>query len=721
MKSLSLAVILPLSLIALSVNPAVAQSSNDIKNTQNKVADETIVITATRYQQDVDKIPGAITVITEDDIAKQISISDDLTSVLANLVPSMTPSRQKLSNQGENLRGRTALILVDGVPQNNPLRNGNRYGYPVDSSTLERIEVVNGASAVHGMGATGGLINYITMSAKEGDNFNQTIGLRINDSFNSDSTSTKTWYNLRHFDEKFDLVAAASWHDQGVYYDGDSNQIGMNSIQGETQDSTSTNFFIKAGMNFGEQRLEFSTNNYELESNNNYVPIKGNFTNGVVGTAEKGTNAGEPVANKVESYNLTYNHNDLADGGLTIQFFYQEFDAVYGEASWRATPTVIRDQGAITSTKKGIKLAYSQIDLLNLDDSWVFGIDVLDDSTQQLLVATGLGVTPEMSYLGVSPFAQGDILVNDDLRLTGGLRYETTTVDVENDQTLYSYGLYDEAGNPHGQVDIIGGEQDFNELVFNLGAVYELTDEMNVFAGFNQGFGLPDIGRVLRGNWIGDQGQPLNGDINIDFNTMPAVKPVVTDNYEIGLNYTDDQWRVTASTYYSLAKDGANLSLNSGGTYDVVRQRTEITGAEFTAKYQLNEQLSLQALYSTIKGEVDSNSDGSVDSDMDLKNISPDRLMFAANFDATDNVSTRIQVNTLMDSENDDKEQQFDGYTLVDASIKYDLQKYGRLTFAVENVMDKFYVGYFSQIRKHSSYYFSGRGRNYSLSYEFNF
>jgi iron complex outermembrane receptor protein len=258
-------------------------------------------------------------------------------------------------------------------------------------------------------------------------------------------------------------------------------------------------------------------------------------------------------------------------------------------------------------------------------------------------------------------------------------------------------------------------------LVYNLGAVYSLTDELNMFAGFNQGFGLPDIGRVLRGNWIGDKGQSVDSDINIDFNTMPAVEPVVTDNYEMGVNYTDDQWRVTASTYYSLAKDGANLSLNSGGTYDVVRQRTEITGAEFTAKYQLNEQLSLQALYSTIKGEVDSNGDGSVDSDMDLKNISPDRFMFAANYDVTDLISTRFQLNTLMDAENKDKSQNFDGYSLVDASMQYDLQKYGRLTFAVENVMDKFYVGYFSQIRKHSSYYFSGRGRNYSLSYEFNF
>ena len=192
MKPLYMATILPITLIALSVNQAFAQAENNIKNSSENI-DETIVVTATRYQQDVNKIPGAITVITESEIAKQTRVNDDLTSVLANLVPSMTPSRQKLSNQGENLRGRTALILVDGVPQNNPLRNGNRYGYPLDSSTLERIEVVNGASAVHGMGATGGLINYITLSAKKGDNFKQKLGLRINDSFNSDSTSTKMW------------------------------------------------------------------------------------------------------------------------------------------------------------------------------------------------------------------------------------------------------------------------------------------------------------------------------------------------------------------------------------------------------------------------------------------------------------------------------------------------------------------------------------------------
>ncbi|MDP7593163.1 MAG: TonB-dependent receptor [Litorilituus sp.] len=720
MKPLYMATILPITLIALSVNQAFAQAENNIKNSSENI-DETIVVTATRYQQDVNKIPGAITVITESEIAKQTRVNDDLTSVLANLVPSMTPSRQKLSNQGENLRGRTALILVDGVPQNNPLRNGNRYGYPLDSSTLERIEVVNGASAVHGMGATGGLINYITLSAKKGDNFKQKLGLRINDSFNSDSTSTKMWYNLRHYDEKFDIVGAASWYDQGLYYDAKDNAIGMNSIQGETQDSSATNFFIKTGINFADQRLEFSTNHYELENKNHYVPIKGDFNKGIVGTVAKGTNPGEAISNKVESYNLKYSHDDVANGGLTVQFFYQQFDAIYGQAYWLPTPSVIRDQGTITSTKKGMKLSYNQIELLGLDDSWVFGLDVLKDSTQQYLLGTGLAVTPVMSYSGISPFVQGDILISEDLRLTGGLRHESTTVDVNNAQTLYSFGLYNEEGNPHGRVNTIGGEQDFSELVYNLGAVYRLSDEANVFIGFNQGFGLPDIGRVLRGNWIGDKGQAVDSNINIDFNTMPAVKPVVTDNFEIGVNYTNDQWQLAASAYYSLAKDGANLSLNDGGSYDVVRQRTEITGAEVSAKYQWNEQLSLAALYSTVNGEVDSNANGEVDSDMDLKNVSPDRLMLSVNYDLTDNLSSAIQLNTLFDTENKAKNQKFSGYSLVDASMGFGLQEYGKLTFAIENLLNKNYVGYFSQIRNHSSYYFAGRGRNYSINYEVNF
>lgn len=40
-----------------------------------------------------DKIPGAVTIISTDELRLQTSISDDLMAILANLVPSMTPSR----------------------------------------------------------------------------------------------------------------------------------------------------------------------------------------------------------------------------------------------------------------------------------------------------------------------------------------------------------------------------------------------------------------------------------------------------------------------------------------------------------------------------------------------------------------------------------------------------------------------------------------------------
>ncbi|OUR63435.1 TonB-dependent receptor [Colwellia sp. 39_35_sub15_T18] len=710
---------LTLSVLFTSISQATVKSTTDSINTLAT----TTVISATRYEQSIDKIPGAITVINEQALKEQTAISDDLTAIIANLVPGMSPSRQKLSNQGVNLRGRTALLLVDGVPQNNPLRNGNRYGFPLDSAMLSRIEIVNGASAVNGLGATGGTINYITLSAKEGDNWRQTAGLRLNSSFDDDSGGNKQWYNVRHFDEKYEVLFSVARQDRGLYYDGNGNAIGMNMIQGETQDSVSMNYFLKTAVKSDEHKLEFSFNKFELKGNNDYVAVWGDFANKIPGTVEKGTPLGEPILNDVESYNVTYSNDNLAGGGLTAQFFYQDFQAVYGRAWWQPTDTEIFDQGTITSTKKGLKVAYTQSNLLNKDDNWVIGVDVLDDTTQQWLLESNLGVTPEMSYLGIAPFIQGDMLVSERLRLSAGLRFESTEVTVNADKTLYAYGVFlgqGAAQTAHDGVDIIGGKQSFSELVYNLGAVYSVTDNTNVYFGYNQGMGLPDIGRVLRGQWVADD-NPISGGATIDFTNMPAVEPVITENFELGVNFSDEQWDLTATTYYSLAKDGANLSLNTGGNYDVVRQRTEIKGLELTANYQLNDNINLQAIYAMVRGEVDSNQSGSVDQDIDLKNVSPDRLMLAMNYNITDNWSSRLQMNALKGRDNSEENQTFDGYVLVDALVKYDLGENGKVTFAVENLADEFYINYFSQVRNFSGYYFSGRGRNFSLGYELDF
>ncbi|MGY3572396.1 TonB-dependent receptor [Vibrio paucivorans] len=711
-----------LSFLALSIANANAATQ------EQPTTEETVVVTATRYSQTPDKVAGAVTVIDSEQLEQQAIISDDLTSAIATLVPSMTPSRQKMSNQGENLRGRQALIMIDGVPQINPLRNGNRYGYTIDPSMIERIEVVNGASAVQGMGATGGIINYITKGAKQGDNWKQTVGTRMTSNFHNDGTGGKVYYNVSEYNEQFDMFLGGSWDQQGLYYDGNGNPIGMNDIQGETQDSTATDIFFKGGLNFagGEQRVEFMANTYTIEANGNYKAVSGDFEAGIPGTVEPGAPEGDAVSNEAQLFNLKYNHYALGDGILTSQIFYQNYDAVFGQASWYPTETKEQDQGVISSQKMGFKVSYETYDLLDMDDTWVFGLDGLHDQTEQTLSQSGLNVTPLMEYYSLAPFIQGDFLVTDNLRLSSGVRYETIRVKVEDGQTIYGYGT-----DGHNS-DIIGGTQDSSKAVFNVGAIYTLTDELSTFASFNQGFGLPDIGRILRGNWIGGpdatdpNGNPYPSKGSpIDFNEMPAVEPVVTDNYELGITYRSADVFVSASTYMSIAKDGANLQLNSGGTYDVERQRTDIFGYELSTTYQVLDSTQLQAMYSHVEGEVDTTGDGSVDSDMDLKNLTPDRLLLAVNHSFTESLMSRVQYNHLFDSSkaenNVGAEQNFEGYGLVDFSTHYDMASKGRIAFGIENVFDEQYVNYFSQIRNHSSYYFSGRGRTFSLSYELDF
>ncbi|HAB04670.1 MAG TPA: TonB-dependent receptor, partial [Alcanivorax sp.] len=134
-----------LPLTAAISTAAQAQSANQL---------EPVTVTTTRGNSEAGETPQKITVINRDEIEQQMAITNDQAQVLSNLIPSYSPSRQKLTNSGETFRGRDPLFLIDGIPQSNPLRDGSRDGYTIDLAMVERIEVIHGASAEHGLGAT---------------------------------------------------------------------------------------------------------------------------------------------------------------------------------------------------------------------------------------------------------------------------------------------------------------------------------------------------------------------------------------------------------------------------------------------------------------------------------------------------------------------------------------------------------------------------------------
>ena len=160
-----------LTLLALVISGQVHSQTNHITET-NKVQQksseqdiERIIVTGSRIAESIDEVPASITIITQKQIAQQLKVSSEIQSLLAYLVPGMAPSTGTSSNSGQTLRGRAPLVMIDGVPQSTPLRNGALGIRTLDASVIERIEVIKGATSIYGNGAAGGIINYITKKA----------------------------------------------------------------------------------------------------------------------------------------------------------------------------------------------------------------------------------------------------------------------------------------------------------------------------------------------------------------------------------------------------------------------------------------------------------------------------------------------------------------------------------------------------------------------------
>ncbi|MCI2282998.1 TonB-dependent receptor plug domain-containing protein [Colwellia sp. MSW7] len=86
---------------------------------------ERIIVTGSRVIESIDEVPASITVISRKKIEQHLKVSPELQSLLAMYVPGMATSTGTSSNAGQTLRGRSPLVMIDGVPQSTPLRNGS--------------------------------------------------------------------------------------------------------------------------------------------------------------------------------------------------------------------------------------------------------------------------------------------------------------------------------------------------------------------------------------------------------------------------------------------------------------------------------------------------------------------------------------------------------------------------------------------------------------------
>ena len=687
--------------------PALA---DDPVNTLDRV---TVSASTSRIPDSASALPSTITVIDQEQLQQQLAVTQDISQVLANLVPSFAPSRQKLTNSGETLRGRKPLYLVDGVPQSTPLRDGGRDGHTLDPAMIERIEVIHGANALQGLGASGGIINIITKRAprQDGNSF-QDVSIAASTALphESDSTGYRASYLFGTRSGAFDFVGGASYASEGLYYDGDGKPLAINAVQGDLMDSRSYNLFAKGGWNIdADRRLQLTANRYQLQGNNDYVVVEGDAVSGIPASSERGDPEGEGPRNRTTSMVLDYTDKSLAGGYLQAQVYWVDFAALYGDSDWGdfwgdGRDPDWHDQSQNLSEKTGGKFSWSRGDLFGLRLRATLGLDLARDTTSQELIRAGLDWVPETTYESWSPFVQAEWWLTDTLMLTGGLRHERGKLQVDDYTTI--------PANAGGSRFVEGGSPTTSETLPNIGLVWEATDALKLYASYSEGYTVADIGRVLRAINQPDQ--------RVD--SLVDLSPVVADNREIGLDYGDDRWLAHLAAYWSDSDLGSRLAFDPAtATYNVARERTEIRGIEGNLAFRFSEAARIGLGYATTHARYDSDGDGRVDSDLPGINVSPDRVTAFWTQAWTPGFDTRLQAGRAFDRDFDSSDNDFDGYTTVDLLGRFRLPL-GTLSIGIENLLGEQYIAYNSQTTPpRDDTYTAGRGRVLTLGWSHRF
>lgn len=185
--------ILPLASCASIFLSPLSYANELLENTSTKNAPvqqlETISVTASRSDA-VQENSKQVTKLNEKEIELlKNGSSGSLASVLAKAVPGLSDSSRTITDYGQTLRGRNALILVDGVPMN-LTQDTSRGLSAIDPESIKSIEVIRGSNAIYGSGAAGGIISITTKSAGGEPTAKTVIGLQTPlSNFRSDALS----------------------------------------------------------------------------------------------------------------------------------------------------------------------------------------------------------------------------------------------------------------------------------------------------------------------------------------------------------------------------------------------------------------------------------------------------------------------------------------------------------------------------------------------------
>lgn len=663
-----------------------------------------VIVTASRNSETLGEVPSSVKILNSKQIEMQRSISTDMNQLLSYTIPSLTLGTNTTANKGQTLRGRNALIMIDGIPQSTPLRNGERDYRSIDPSVIERIEVIEGSTAIYGNGADGGIINYITRKPKTDAKFHSstelsTIGSLVSSKNTGGSKVSQMFMGKVN---RFDYVLSGSYEQTGVNRDANGLVISPTQSLSET---TSKNLFAKAGYDINDKnRIEVMYNYFRAIQYSSYVD-----SSGVYGVRPITGKLGKPLG---ESQGTPYNQNayiqytnkELFKGtSFNLNLYYQNFYSIF-EYSDFYKPA---GNSAISSKKKGLRLNFNTLYKVSdeIQGDVTYGLDVLNDITKQSLV-DGRGFVPEMNMKNFAPYAQLKTFLFKDLVFKAGARYENIDLNIP-DYTTITFGNY------KGGVAVKGADLNYHALVFNTGLRYTKWSLFNPFVSFSQSFSLYDLGRTLRLSAVDDV-------------RKIQTEAIITNNYEVGFSSNIGNLGFNAAYYYSKSNLGSSLK-DVNGVAVPERAPERVNGIEATASYQLMENLSVTAGYSHMTGKKEVNG---LDVFLPTSRIGPDKFTSSVSYSPVKTFDVSLfwiysggSYKFLPDAKGVYAlgEGPVNSFNLFNLYTAYHFTPKATVKLGVDNLLNADYYPVLSQGKVKTESYIKGGGARYNLTLQYAF
>ncbi len=707
----------------LPISAAVMAALFNTANVYAADVDETMVISGSRVSQHINDVPRSMTVISSNEIKEMLTYQKDFSSVLSQLVPGMgTSIHGNLTSKGQNnIRGRRVLLLVDGVSQNNGFLDFGQEMLAIDPENIERVEVIRGGSAVYGIGAQGGIINVITKTPRKGKpSFKTKIGTNFQPN-GGDSLGYSLYQSAQGGDD------TNQWHiGLGAKHNGGSYGADGKRLPSKATSDDMNDFNLNSMFNHnidGDRSLTFNLSARQAQDHDGWCSANGlsedgkhdgtayrcgagisdNVMNPITGELPKDVQR-SPVKRRFINTKLRYQDMDFALGMLDVSGYYMSQKGRTATLKYRIKDTSSPFHGKdvygnnFTDFQKyGLKANVTS------DFDWAqmtWGVDIEQQQYQQPNTAGLRNITPDVGQFTLATFAQFNSDLTDSTKLSYGARIEGSQLQVSDFTTSEVYGNH----------FVKGGTPSFVEPLFNVGVVQELSDDHSLFASFAQGMSTNEVLRDIR---TGQNGLLKSVD--------GALRPVKTDNYEMGFRGFIGEASYSVAGFYSQSDLGATLEINQDGTrLESVRAPERVWGVETTLNYRFTDNLSSQNTFSWQDGERQLKDKPW--EPLDGTRIAPIKLtsMWQYQTNGFGNYNLSMIYSGKRDRSQDISRGALfpvDEFFLASIGANYDVGV-GTLHVGVENLFNELYITPYNQSQMSTYRYHYAPGRRFFVSYE---